>query len=250
MTGRHEQAPRCATSPDNPCVWMSAGLLAYRLCDRQYDCEHCPLDAALRRADLEPPIRHPAGLESQDPRAGTSLEYREDRNYGRGHCWVQERDSGRLRLGLDAFAAALLAPLVGVIFPTPGTRLARGEAVCWLRMGTRPVPLPAPASGSLERVNPRIRRDPALACLAPYDAGWLVELQPDGTAAAPGLEDANRARRRATADQRHLDHLVASERQGGSGVGATLPDGGSPVVNLRDMLGSARFARLVRRLLR
>ena len=64
------------------------------------------------------------------------------------------------------------------------------------------------------------------------------------------LDDAGRAQRRATADQRHLDHLVAGERKGGSQVGATLPDGGSPVVNLRDMLGSARFARLVRRLLR
>ena len=29
-----------------PCVWMSAGLISYKLCDRGFDCENCPLDAA------------------------------------------------------------------------------------------------------------------------------------------------------------------------------------------------------------
>jgi hypothetical protein len=33
-----------------PCVWMAAGLLAYKLCDRGFDCESCPLDCALRRS--------------------------------------------------------------------------------------------------------------------------------------------------------------------------------------------------------
>ena len=35
------------TSCDN-CVWVTAGVLNYKLCDRDFDCEHCPLDAALR----------------------------------------------------------------------------------------------------------------------------------------------------------------------------------------------------------
>ena len=250
MTGRHEQASRRGTTPDNPCVWMSAGLLAYRLCDRDYDCEHCPLDAALRRTDLAPQADHPARKSAPGSTTGPPQEYPDDRSYGPGHCWVKERAPGCLRLGLDAFAASLLAPLVGVIFPTPGTRLAHGEAVCWLRVGTRPIPLPAPAGGYLERVNPNVRRDPALACLTPYDAGWLVEVKPENGAVPPRLVDAAGARQRAAADKRLLDHLVAREQKAGSRVGDTLPDGGSPVSGLRDMLGSARFARLVRKVLR
>ena len=34
--------------PAETCVWMDAGVLAYKLCDRGFDCSHCPLDAALR----------------------------------------------------------------------------------------------------------------------------------------------------------------------------------------------------------
>ena len=30
------------------CVWMEAGVVGYKLCDREFDCDHCPFDAALR----------------------------------------------------------------------------------------------------------------------------------------------------------------------------------------------------------
>ena len=37
------------------CVWMRAGVIRFWLCDRDFDCEHCPLDAALRgRASYGP----------------------------------------------------------------------------------------------------------------------------------------------------------------------------------------------------
>ena len=30
-----------------PCIWAEAGVLSYRLCDRRYECEQCPLFTAL-----------------------------------------------------------------------------------------------------------------------------------------------------------------------------------------------------------
>ncbi len=35
---------------DQACVWMTAGVIRFWLCDRGFDCENCPLDRALRRA--------------------------------------------------------------------------------------------------------------------------------------------------------------------------------------------------------
>jgi hypothetical protein len=35
-------------TPGPACVWMRAGVIRFWLCDRNFDCEHCPLDAALR----------------------------------------------------------------------------------------------------------------------------------------------------------------------------------------------------------
>jgi hypothetical protein len=34
-----------------PCVWMAAGLVAYKLCDRDLDCDGCPFDRAFRRME-------------------------------------------------------------------------------------------------------------------------------------------------------------------------------------------------------
>ena len=31
-----------------PCVWMSAGLVSFKLCDREGECEGCPFDLAMR----------------------------------------------------------------------------------------------------------------------------------------------------------------------------------------------------------
>lgn len=30
------------------CVWMAAGILSYQLCEREFDCDQCPLDKAMR----------------------------------------------------------------------------------------------------------------------------------------------------------------------------------------------------------
>ncbi len=44
-----------------PCVWMSAGLVAFKLCDREGECEGCPFDRAMQGARSEPPAAS-AGL--------------------------------------------------------------------------------------------------------------------------------------------------------------------------------------------
>jgi hypothetical protein len=53
---------------------MSAGVIRFWLCDRDFDCENCPLDAALRgrrgAAAPETPLprsAHPARLVASEP---------------------------------------------------------------------------------------------------------------------------------------------------------------------------------------
>lgn len=40
-----------------PCVWMSAGLVSFKLCDREGECEACPFDLAMRGVSAEPGAR-------------------------------------------------------------------------------------------------------------------------------------------------------------------------------------------------
>lgn len=57
---------------DQACVWMRAGVIRFWLCDRNFDCDHCPLDAALRgsrqamRRELPAATRKPPAPPSRD----------------------------------------------------------------------------------------------------------------------------------------------------------------------------------------
>jgi hypothetical protein len=37
-----------AYPPTQACVWMAAGVIRFWLCSRDFECDDCPLDAALR----------------------------------------------------------------------------------------------------------------------------------------------------------------------------------------------------------
>lgn len=95
-----------------PCVWMSAGLISYRLCERGFDCDNCPLDAALRGGLAEPARPSP----SLNRRSHGAL-FPPNRLYAPCHLWVQATtlpDVHLWRVGLDAFAAALMGCASGV----------------------------------------------------------------------------------------------------------------------------------------
>ena len=35
---------------ENECIWMKAGVVNFRICEKHYDCFHCPFDQGMRRA--------------------------------------------------------------------------------------------------------------------------------------------------------------------------------------------------------
>ncbi|HEX6203117.1 MAG TPA: glycine cleavage system protein H, partial [Thermoanaerobaculia bacterium] len=168
-----------------PCIWMTAGLVSYRLCDREHDCDRCPFDAALRGVEPEPAAAAPPGRDRGPAAAGRGA-FPEDRRYGDGHTWVQpagDAAAGRFRLGLDGFAASLLAPPRALRCRAPGRRLAAGEAFCELDMAGGELTLGAPLAGEVAVANAACSADPTLPLASPYGDGWLVELT-----AAPGAE--------------------------------------------------------------
>jgi glycine cleavage system H protein len=229
-----------------PCVWMSAGLLAYKLCDREYECERCPLDAALGGA-------HSAASEQATIRGRLShLDVRADRRYSRSHGWVQDVGGARVRCGVDALAGRLLDRVSTVVLPAVGSELQQGEPACWLVDESEPIAFLAPVSGTVVRTNERARGSPACVPASPYKDGWLFELD---TAQSParddGLIDASEMRRRTADDLRRLRrHLARQGHHADAKVGPTLPDGGRRLAAPRELLGTARYHGLVRRLLR
>lgn len=220
-----------------PCVWMSAGLVSFKLCDREGECESCPFDRALRGLA-------PLPAEETLP----AWRFPDDRRYSPGHGWAQLTGAGRLRLGVDAAVARLWDRPSGVILPALGSRLAAGETACWLQDGEEILPLSTPVAGTVVGRNARLLAEPGLVSRAPYDAGWLFEVEEGATAGSLlGPEEARDGAEAALADFQSAAGRALSHGQ--ERVGPTLQDGGEPLTDLRAMLGPSRYAELVRRAL-
>jgi hypothetical protein len=86
------------------CVWVTAGVLTYKLCERQYRCETCPLDAELRHAGAapEPPVTAAPHDLSTDPQGDILF-------FAPNHTWVRLDNADAVVVGLDDFAWRLLA---------------------------------------------------------------------------------------------------------------------------------------------
>jgi glycine cleavage system H protein len=220
-----------------PCVWMTAGLVAYHLCDRGFDCDDCPLDLALRG------VAGPADAQVADI-PGTSWEFRPDRRYHRGHMWLSSLDAPRLRCGIDVFAARLLDRVTSVVFPTVHSRLDRGHPACWVTDEGTLIPLQSPVAGTVVGVNGKVQQDPSLMSQSPYDEGWETDRDSNGD-----LISAERMRQQTERELKRLHGEMRRHLREDQGVGHTLADGGEPVTDLRRILGVKRYHRLVQRIL-
>jgi glycine cleavage system H protein len=98
-----------------------------------------------------------------------------------GHSWLQAREGGILRVGLDDLAQHVLARVSEVMLPEVGRVVHAGEPAAVIRCGKRRAMIPAPVSGRVVAVNPKGVSTPARLHMDPYAGGWLYAVEPADT---------------------------------------------------------------------
>jgi len=94
------------------CIWVDAGLVSYKLCDRDFECEDCQFDQVMRQESRrnspnEPSTSRPRSNGSIDPRGDDSL--RDHGSTRRGVVNLREKipvGSKSLADGGNSFAAS------------------------------------------------------------------------------------------------------------------------------------------------
>jgi glycine cleavage system H lipoate-binding protein len=112
------------------------------------------------------------------------LTWRPGVYFAPGHAWLQPREQGVLRVGLDDLAQHVLSRISEVILPRPGQALRAGEPAAVIRCGKRRAAIPAPVAGTVVTVNRRVEGVPARLHNDPYGNGWLYAVRPDDDAYA------------------------------------------------------------------
>ncbi len=253
------------------CIWTDAGLVSYKLCDRNYECDACPFDQAMRQksapaseAASAGKIRSAAleGNAKSQPKQDTLFEMvrnifggplsrkpAEDRLYSRGHVWMKEVSADVFRLGIDHYAAALIEGVRSVVFPQTGSSSVNGSPCAWVICEDGTLAVQSPVNGIIRSVNPRLMESSALVHLDPYDSGWLNEIRseegvPKDSLNSSAIESlSNEQLRRLKQEMlEEFDNRLPAP-------GVTLLDGGVRPKNLRDVLGPVKYISVLKRLL-
>jgi glycine cleavage system H lipoate-binding protein len=232
-----------------PCIWMQAGVLDYRLCDRAYDCSTCALDHVLRGRPARPLPERMATAGRAGETAGTHVS--SGLFYDRRHAWVRIEGGGRARVGLDDFGRRLLGSIRSVALPRPGEQVSARSTSWRVTHDAGELALTIPVEGTVMAVNSRLAEDPSGIEKDPYGEGAAFEVEPLNL--AQSLKSLLYGEAALEWHQEESDRLArvlracaqASHLGGRPDVGPTLNDGGLPVVDPWTVLEPEVIQRIV-----
>jgi len=100
-----------------------------------------------------------------------------DLRYTHDHEWL--RASGTTwRVGITQFAVDQLGDITLVDLPKEGDLITKGQRFGTIESVKSVSDLYAPVSGKVLAVNDTLRSDPEQVNTAPYQAGWMIEIEP------------------------------------------------------------------------
>ncbi|MCL4263476.1 MAG: glycine cleavage system protein H [Anaerolineae bacterium] len=99
-----------------------------------------------------------------------------DRLYHPDGVWAKEVD-GRVTIGLSDFLQQRSGDIAFAEVADVGTVLAMGDEVANIETIKVDISLPAPVSGTVVEVNPRLELEAEVINQDPYGAGWLAVIE-------------------------------------------------------------------------
>ena len=244
------------------CIWMTAGVISYKLCPLNYDCEHCDLDKAMRSEVKSRKIKsswEKEGFALSTPKNSslspilfftyTPGEVKKGYYLHPSHLWVQQLDGQNWRVGIDELLAYVLPQPIKFEFSVKNNDLIHEQHLGKIVSPAGAVYLISPLSGRLIQSNPELIQYPELIQQDPYDKGWLatIEWTEDHTEFEKFFTEV-RAKRHLQEEAQHLNFLLRHRGVEVSHIGETLPDGGVNLKYLHQILPAKVCLRLANEL--
>ena len=115
----------------------------------------------------------------------------ENLKYTSSHEWVREEDDGTVTIGITEHAQSLLGDVVFVELPETQAELSAGDACAVIESVKAAADVYAPLTGKVIAVNDDLEGTPELVNSAPYEDGWLCQLEVADKAALADLMNAD-----------------------------------------------------------
>ena len=252
---------RIVPKNDKKCVWMELGIVSYKICERNFECETCPLDQGLRGSSnlnqQQQLMEQPTDSNTKSQKADPSLErlfklkLDEHRFVHPGHCWIEVLSKNQVKIGIDDIVATTLGSIDNVILPLPGEKITKGASCGQIIQFEHIFSIVSPLSGWVMKVNQELTNFPNKVILDPLNKGWMIIVKPENLD-----QDLKYCRSGDALYSWYLKEfkwlessLAEGFRHNSQNIGMTLNDGGEISRNLRNYLPKERYRRLVLSLL-
>ena len=243
------------------CIWMTAGVVSYKLCPFNYDCEHCDFDRAMQLQYK----RKGSSVQNKRERCYSMREFAskdgdtfftfsvgklpEDYYFHLAHVWVRVRGKDEWCIGIDPLLSYILPPPIGLELYDHKKDLVQNEAFGKIYTTAGTVFLTAPLSGKITIENPYLAARPQLLQEDPLGTGWLAQFRwSHKRSEMKTFYTGSEAQRFLTEEACHLRHVLKYQGIEVGKTGRTLTDGGSDIRYLHQILPTKSCIELSRML--
>ena len=235
---------------DMKCVWMTSGIISYKLCSLDFKCEECAFDSVMHNGTVtdiqlktmnRPLTQDVSSIGLSKNLLDGSLFYHKN------HCWIKVVNPHEVVIGINGILAKLICGVRTVVLPRIGDLVIKNQVFAHLMLEKQIVPLIMPVDGEVTAINETLEKQPELLRSEFCDKGWLVTIK------AYNLEKelrtltfGSKAMEWYRAKERSLNEAIhaacnASREQ----IGATMLDGGELVMNISELLTSEQFGMVL-----
>jgi glycine cleavage system H protein len=230
---------------ESHCVWMTVGIMSDLSCDREFECESCPIDHVVRNRTFN----HTSENERKSIPEENKLDYLLlDRLYSLDHYWVKKIFTNYYRIGIEpALSSALIFPKT-IVLPACGQQVKSNQPCGWFIGEGGTFPIFPPLDGRVIKVNRELYSCPQEFHGHHSQKNWLFEITTDDRHLSNyEFLTADKAQSLYRNNmQSFRDSLLTAAETQGMTVGRKMADGGILLDNISEIIGGEKYYKIVR----
>jgi glycine cleavage system H protein len=232
------------------CVWMTSGIISYKLCSLDFMCEECAFDSVMH--DSTATDRQQKGMNrAQTPdvsSSGPSPDHLDGSLfYHKNHCWIKVVNQHEVVIGINGILAQLMCGIRTVVLPKIGDPVIKNHVFAHLMLENHIFPLIMPVNGEITAINTNLEKQPDLLRTDCSDKGWLVTIKADNLEKElRTLPFGSKATEWYRAKERSVNEAIYTAYTANRDhIGTTLHDGGELVLNASELLTSEQYSMIL-----
>lgn len=159
------------------CIWMIAGIINYKLCNRNFQCDHCDFDKVmqgllpnndtcqiLKDYSTDPEVEKMDEISSHQLNKYLYTIFSDckiyfDRFYHCSHFWFKVDSDNIVSVGINNMIVKILQPIQKMLLPQIGVSYRKDQPIAWIQREDKTIPFHSPLDGKIIKLNSTILRD-------------------------------------------------------------------------------------------